>query len=223
MQAAIARLDSTKKQTRCMLIAHGNSGNIYTRDNLLMCLSGYQHDIYCFEYDGFGPLSESNRPTIANCVNNCIYWLGYLAKHYTEIDVYGESIGGGIIMDTLVTIQDTPQYRYLCDLVRNIYLQSTFCSIGRLLNKRNTLLGFLYYVIDWNDLDNYNNLLRLAGGFYNRRKNRIIIIHSKDDDIVPYSEAIDNLNRCHELKLSVDFYEIRGPHNYPMGLDRITV
>jgi len=220
-QAAIVRkIDG--KHKRCMLIAHGNAGNIYHRDNLLTSLSGYPYDIYCFEYDGFGLLKgKPGGVSIGNCVSNCLHWLDHLAKQYDEIDVYGESIGGGVITETLATMQDTPNYRPVYAKIRNIYLQSTFCSISRLLNKHQSWLRYLYDFVNWNDLDTFNNLLRIANGYYDRKKQRVVIIHSPTDEIVPYSEAVDNFNRCGDLGISVLLYTIEGTHNQPRGLHKI--
>lgn len=221
-QAAIVKKGAQHGTKRCMLLAHGNASNIYHRDNLLTSLASYPYDIYCFEYDGFGPLKgKSGGVTIGNCVRNCMYWLARLAKQYDEIDVYGESIGGGIIMETLATIQDIMEYRPVYVKIRNIYLQSTFCSISRLLNKHQSWLSYIYDFVNWNDLDTFTNLLRIASGFYDRKKQRVVIIHSKTDELVPYSEAVDNYNRCGDLGISVSLYTIEGSHNQPLGLHKV--
>jgi len=223
-QAALVKKVLTDKSTnkRCMLLAHGNAGNIYHRDHLLNSLSGYPYDIYCFEYDGFGLLkNKTGGVTIGNCVRNCMYWLDRLAKQYDEIDVYGESIGGGIIIETLATIQDVTEYRPIYAKIRNIYLQSTFCSISRLLNKHQSWLRYIYDFVNWNDLDTFTNLLRIANGFYDRKKQRVVVIHSPTDEIVPYSEAVDNYNRCQDLGMNVSLYNIEGTHNMPFGLNKI--
>lgn len=104
-QAAIARR-SHMKETRCLIISHGNAGNIFNRVGLLDRLSHYPGDIYCYEYDGFGPLGH--KPvSIQNCRENHLFWLKYLKQHgYKHIDLWGESIGGGIVMETLDYLQD---------------------------------------------------------------------------------------------------------------------
>ncbi len=143
-------------------------------------------------------------------------------KKYEEIDVYGESIGGGIIMETLATMQDIAEYRPICDKIRNIYLQSTFSSISRLLNKSwSRIIAGIYDFINWNDLDTYNNLHRIASGFYNRRRQKVVLIHSPTDEIVPYSESLDNFQRCEDLGMHVLHYKIRGGHNNPVGLAQV--
>ncbi len=221
-QAAIVKKGVQHGTKRCMLLAHGNAGNIYHRDHLLTSLAGYPYDIYCFEYDGFGPLKgKSGGVTVGNCVRNCMYWLDRLAKQYDEIDVYGESIGGGIVTETLATIQDVAEYRPVYAKIRNIYMQSTFCSISRLLNKHQSWLRYIYDFVNWNDLDTFTNLLRIASGFYDRKKQRVVIIHSQTDELVPYSEAVDNYNRCGDLGISVSLYTIEGSHNQPLGLHKI--
>ena len=89
----------------CILISHGNSSNIYNSTNLINNIKKkYNGDIYCYEYPGFGKCK--NKLSIKNCVNEHLFWLDYLYKKYSYIDLWGYSIGGGIISQTVKHIPD---------------------------------------------------------------------------------------------------------------------
>lgn len=190
---------------KCMLISHGNAGNIFIRDALLDNLNNYDGDIYCYEYTGFGLLNMDS-PSIDKCVKNCIYWLEYLNSRYDIIDMYGESIGGGITMETIKEIRDKDYY----DKINHIYLQSTFSSIKNLLNE--SFIGSIYSLLGLDDLNTINTFDIIKDD-----EKKIIIIHSKDDDIIPYCHAKDNFKRCKELKINTIFNKISGTHNNPIG------
>lgn len=80
-----------KLNNSCLLISHGNAGNISNRDYLLEKLEKYDGYIYCYEYPGFGKSAGS--VSVNGCVYTHIFWLEYLEKKYSRIDLWGESIG----------------------------------------------------------------------------------------------------------------------------------
>ncbi len=203
-QCAIHKIGINKN--KCLLISHGNAGNIFIRDTLLDNLANYDGDIYCYEYTGFGLLNGES-PSIDKCIGNCIYWLEYVNSRYDIIDMYGESIGGGITMETIKQIRDKDYYNKIND----IYLQSTFSSIKNLLN--GTFIGSIYGLLGLDDLNTIDNfdIIKNDG-------KKIIIIHSKDDDIIPYCHAKDNFRRCKQLSINTVFNKIGGSHNNPSGI-----
>jgi hypothetical protein len=237
-QAAIARITSfdgketkeTKETTeisngsfqkkRCLLISHGNAGNIYNRVGLLDDLSHYPGDIICYEYDGFG-LLEHKSISIPSCRSNHIFWLNYLVQQgYQHIDLWGESIGGGIVMETLdylclndvrVTSDDL-----ILSRIHQVYLQSTFSSIRNLLSGMGSVLYYVYSALFLNDLDTQSILAKFRGSpimFH--------ILHSRVDEIIPYQEAKTNYSECIKNRVHVKFWNIGGTHNQVTGLDAI--
>jgi esterase/lipase len=206
-----ALTNATKLQTNkpCLLISHGNAGNITSRDILIDKLNNYDGDIYCYEYPGFGNCPGSI--TITNCVDTHIFWLERLLQKYPKVDLWGESIGGGIIIETLCRL-DVNVHKNIINKINKIYLQSTFSSIYNVIKTINPYLSKLYYLLTFDDLNNSDNLCHedFISKFLN---NEIIILHSKSDDIIPYSEAMINYKKCKENKLNVRFIEIKGTHN----------
>ncbi len=193
------------EDNRCLLISHGNAGNIYNREYLLEKLKNYKGNIYCYEYPGFGNLSYLDL-SLENCIKEHMYWIRQLSKKYDKIDLYGESIGGGILIETVSQLKIE-----LNDKIDNIYLQSTFTSISDVVKSINILLYYTYKALLKDDLNTLKNLSH--PNFTNKN---IYILHSKDDEIIPYAQSEKNYKKCIELKLNVQFIEIQGCHNNPI-------
>lgn len=193
-----------KDSKRCILISHGNAGNITNRDYLIEKMNNYDGDIYCYEYPGFGDLNNLDI-SVENCINENIYWIKNLSKIYDKIDLYGESIGGGIVTETIKNLDST-----LLGKIDKIYLQSTFTSIADVIKSMNTFLYYLYKGLLKDDLNTFENLS------HNNFKNKqIYILHSKIDEIIPFSHAEQNYKICLNSNLNVKFIQINGSHNNP--------
>jgi len=226
-QVAIARLTSSSGipssgaiAQRCLLISHGNAGNIFDRTGLLDSLAHYPGDIYCYEYDGFGLLSHKS-VSIPACRSNHLFWLEYLiGQGYQQIDLWGESIGGGIVMETLDYLSQndfsTHQEDMILPRIQQVYLQSTFSSIRNLLSKMSSALFFMYSALFLNDLDTQSTLAKFRGApiCFN-------ILHSRTDEIIPYSESLHNYAECIKKRVSAKFWNLGGTHNQVNGLDTI--
>lgn len=208
---ALTNNNSYKLKTNksCLLISHGNGGNITNRDYLLEKLGSFDCDIYCYEYPGFGKSPGS--VSISNCVDTHIFWLDYLSKKYPRIDLWGESIGGGIVVETLCRL-NKKTHKNIINKINRIYLQSTFSSIYNVIKSINPSLAKFYYLLMFDDLETGNNLSH--DDYISKFKgNEIIILHSKSDEIVPFKEAEINYKKCLENKLNVKLIETNGSHN----------
>lgn len=193
----------------CLLISHGNAGNITNRDYLLDVLNKFDGDIYCYEYPGFGKCDGS--VSINSCVSEHMFWLELLSKKYPQIYVWGESIGGGIVIETLCRLDNNKQ-KLIIDKIGKIYLQSTFSSIYNVIQTLNPTLANFYYLLLFDDLETSRNLVH--EDFISKFKHsEIIILHSRKDEIIPFSEAEINYNSCMKNKLNVKLIEIKGGHN----------
>jgi esterase/lipase len=204
-----------KANKRCLLISHGNAGNITNRDYLFEKLEKYDGDIYCYEYPGFGKCIGSI--SIENCIKEHIYWINTLSEKYDKIDLWGESIGGGIVIETLLKLNEI-KYKHLIDKIGKIYLQSTFSSIYNIIKSLNPNLAKFYYLFMFDDLETSNNLCS-KNYLSNFKSNELIILHSKNDEIIPFNESQINYNKCIENKINVKFIEIKGTHNNPIFND----
>ncbi len=232
-QCALARIsqatesnNSKSVASRCLVISHGNAGTCFDRTGLIDTLAHYPGDIYCYEYDGFGVLGDKS-VSIPNCLRNHLFWLDYLKPRYSVIDLWGESIGGGIVMETLdylrgndyqdAMIESNPYEYLLMPRIKQVYLQSTFSSIRSLLGSFGSILYYLYRGLFLNDLDTQSRLAKFGGSHI-----QFNIIHSRVDDVIPYSEARQNYAECIKNRINAKFWNIGGTHNSVIGLDSIT-
>jgi esterase/lipase len=191
-----------RNTNRILLIAKGNGGNLKSFKNIFDEVKKiYKYDLIYFEYPGFGQLN-SKIANINNCVEETYFWIKYLNKfNYEKIDIMGYSIGGGIIIETII--------KYNITNFNNIYLLSTFSSIDDVLycsNIYNYLLQLLF--LKKNNLNTYKNLNFI-------KCNDLYIMHSKDDEIINYNIGIKNYySNTPNIKNKI-FIEIFGDHHNP--------
>jgi hypothetical protein len=183
---------------RILLISCGNHGNLdLYYDKIELFERIYDYDILCYEYPGFGTIDKEYN--IDNCIKETYYWIQYIKNlGYKTFDFMGYSLGGGIMMECL--------NRYNITFANNIYLVATFTSISDLLfqtNYGNYLIQGFFLKKD--NLNTFNNLK-------NTYCNKLYIIHSKDDERIPFNLAIKNyLSNSNFIKNKI-FIEIKGNH-----------
>ena len=100
--------------------------------------------------------------------------------------------------------------------ISHVYLQSTFSSIRSLLSGMGTVLYYVYSALFLNDLDTQSTISKFRGSPI-----RFNILHSRTDDVIPYSEAKTNYAECIKNRVSVKFWNIGGTHNQVSGLDTV--
>jgi hypothetical protein len=190
------------KYNNCLLISHGNSSNIYNSQFLIHSIKKiYKGNIYCYEYPEFGKCKT--KLSIKNCINEHLFWLDYISKIYTHIDLWGYSIGGGIISQTIKYIPNN-----ISNKIHKIYYHNTFSSIKNVIKHNNIFLFILYKLLL---IDDFNTIKEFTNDFYKDKE--IIILHSKNDNFILYEEALTNFNKCKSLKLNVKLIDIIGSHS----------
>ncbi len=188
---------------KCMLISHGNSSNIYNSYYLIDDIKDkYDGDIYCYEYPGFGKCKGES--LINNCVEEHLFWLDYLSKKYNHIDLWGYSMGGCIIAQSSSKIPENIKIK-----IHKIYFHNTFSIIKNVLKKYSIFFYYLYEFLLVND-SNYNTSNVLSNDFFKNKE--IIILHSIDDELIPYTEALLNYNICKELGYNIKLINLDGTH-----------
>lgn len=193
-----------KKNTRkCLLISHGNALNIYISGSYIInkIKDHYDGDIYCYEYSGFGKCKGDI--SINGCINEHLFWIDHLSEKYDHIDLWGFSIGGGVIGQTINKIPIN-----ISNKIKKIYFHNTFTAINQVIKHLYPPLFILYKIILLNDFNTFENF---SNDFYKDKE--IIFIHAINDNIIPYNEAIKNYNKCLELKYNTKIIEIDGNHN----------
>lgn len=182
-------------KNKVMIVAHGNAGSFLDRGYLIDKLEKYTGDIYMFEYPGFSGVS--GKANIKNCVNELLFWINYLKPKYKKIDLFGESIGGGLVIETCK--------KYSIDFINKIYLQSTFTSMNDVIKGINSGLLVLYNFLLLDDLNTFDNLKYI-------KCNKFVVIHSPEDKLINYDQALKNYTLLKTMDKKVKFIEGRGTH-----------
>jgi uncharacterized protein len=180
-----------------ILFCHGNGGNIGNRVSYLPIFRSLGLSTFLFDYRGYG--KSEGKPTEAGTYADVEAAWQYLTQERKippqKIIIYGESLGGAI---AAYIAQLTSQ-----DLKNNaggLVLASTFTSIS---DRAAELYPFL--PIRLLSRFSYNSIERLPS-----IKIPILIIHSADDEIIPFHHSDRNFQAANQPKKLV---KLRGDHN----------
>jgi len=189
-----------RQDDRVLLVAHGMSGSIYNSNHKIDFLKNvYRHDVYFIEYPGFSDLPGTANES--SCSEEVYFWFNYLKERYTKVDLYGISMGGGVITHAVQKYQIVPH---------NIYLHGTFTSIRDVLQSyRPNVYRCLYFLFLCCNFFDTNTLLKST-----IKCNKLVILHSEEDDVIPYDHAMQNYNDAllnHYIS-KVRFIDLKGNH-----------
>jgi hypothetical protein len=173
-----------------VLVCHGNAGNISDRLDLATLLLEAGAGVLLLDYRGYGR-SDGN-PGEENTYRDALaayHWLAGKGLAGSNIIAYGESLGGGVAAELA-----------LREKVGGLILQSTFTSM--------TDLGAEIY--PWLPVRlistiKYNTRAKLP-----LLRVPVLILHSRQDDLIPFHHAGENFAAAHEPKF---LRELRGGHN----------
>lgn len=172
-----------------ILFTHGNAGNISHRIEKLRLFQSIGCNVFIFDYRGYG--ASQGRPSEKGLYLDAQAAYNYLLSRKIlpgQIIGYGESLGGAVIIDVALKAQ-----------MRALIAESTFSSAKDMIQH---IYPFLPYWIFASRMDSVSKIKSL----------RIpkLIIHSKNDEIVPYQLGKKLFDAAPEPK---EFLDIRGGHN----------
>jgi fermentation-respiration switch protein FrsA (DUF1100 family) len=154
--------------TQSLLYLHGNAGNLESRRGIFAQLARLELDILAIDYRGYG--KSGGEPSEAGLYADTLAAHAWLLDR-TEADrifVYGESVGGGPASELAVTHP-----------VAGLILQSSFTNIADM-----AALSFPGLPVRWLVRTKFDNLAKLP-----RVSAPKLIIHSRRDEIIPFSMA----------------------------------
>lgn len=172
-----------------ILFCHGNAGNISHRLEKLKFFHGLGYSIFIFDYRGYG--RSKGKPSEKGMYLDIQGAYDYLLSRKIspeQIIGYGESIGGAVIIDLASK-----------NRLGGLITDSTLSSSKDMIK---IIYPFLPYWIFSSRLDSLNKIKSI-----NIPK---LIIHSVNDEIVPYKLGQKLFEFAHEPK---EFLRIRGGHN----------
>lgn len=151
-----------------ILFCHGNAGNISHRIEKLKFFNQLGCNVFIFDYRGYG--ISKGRPSEKGFYLDVRAAYDYLLSKNTpaaQIIGYGESLGGAVIIDLA--------YK---NKMRALILESTFSSVKDMIGRSFPLLPY------WLLSSRFDSVSKIKSiGI------RKLIIHSINDEIVPYGVA----------------------------------
>ena len=187
---------------KTVLFCHGNSGNISHRSYIIELCQHKGLNLFLFDYHGFGK-SKGPPSQYGICIDG-IKAYQYLMKYVQPSDliIWGESLGGACA--TYIASQE------LCSA---LVLWSTFASLEDVIRDSQVSSVAKYMFLGVSRIPNPVNLSNK-----DRLKNvkcPVIIVHSPDDEIIPYSNAL-LLHSNVALGVKKHLLTIKGLHASPI-------
>lgn len=184
--------------TATILFLHGNAGNMSDRLDKILLFYKMGLNVFIVDYRGYG--NSDGHPTEKGMYRDAQAAWDYL-KTRQDIDTgkiigYGESLGGSGVVDLAV-------HRPLAALI----LDSSFSSAADMAQK---ILPVVPSFILSVKLDSVGKIKNISAPK--------LIIHSPDDEMIPYAQSQKLLEAAPEPK---EFLKITGTHNdgYTMARD----
>ena len=181
-----------------ILFCHGNGGNISNRISYLPIFKDLGLATFLFDYRGYG--KSEGQPSEEGTYTDVEAAWQYLIQERKippqKIIVYGESLGGAIASYIVQTTTQQNSQNSAAGLI----LASTFTSIS---DRAAELYPFL--PIHLLSRFNYNSRDRLPN-----IKIPVLIMHSTDDEIIPFHHGDRNFQVANAPKTLV---KLRGDHN----------
>ncbi len=173
-----------------VLILHGNAGNISHRLDYLIMFHRLGYATLIIDYRGYGQSSGSpSEEGTYRDADAAWLWLTSRGIEPTDIVILGESLGGAVA--AWLAARVTP---------RALVLASSFTSVP-------DLGAQVYPFLPVRLLSRFSYDTR---GSLRRVKAPVLIAHSREDDIIPYSHGEALFAAAREPK---QFLEMRGGHN----------
>ncbi|HSU57466.1 MAG TPA: alpha/beta hydrolase [Candidatus Dormibacteraeota bacterium] len=177
----------------CVLVCHGNAGNISHRLDLCGTLLECGLSVFLFDYRGYGRSEGIPGEEGTYLDAQAAYeWLRKKGIPGRNIIAFGESLGGGIASE--LALRET---------LGGVILQSTFSCIADLGSEL-----FPWLPVRWLGSIKYNTCSKLP-----RIGVPVMVMHSRADALIAYHHAEKNFALANEPKL---FWEVRGDHNEPL-------
>ncbi len=177
-----------------VLVCHGNAGNICHRLGLCQGLLAAGVSVFVFDYRGYG--RSEGRPSEEGTYRDAQaarQWLADRGFPGGQVIAFGESLGGGVASELA-----------LREPLGGLVLQSTFTSIPDLGAEL-----FPWLPVRWLATIRYDTRAKLP-----RIKVPVLVMHSRDDELVGFRHAQTNFAAANPPKL---FCELKGTHNDPLG------
>ena len=173
-----------------ILFCHGNAGNIGHRLEKILIFHNMGLNTFIFDYRGYG--KSEGRPHEAGLYKDAFGAYDYLTEKHkisgNTIILYGESIGGGVAIELASKKK-----------VKALITEDTFSSIKEMSRMAYPFIPHFVFSSRFDSLSKIKHI-----------DSPKLIIHSRDDEIVPFSMGEKLYSAAKPPK---KFLEIKGSHN----------
>lgn len=180
-----------KNSKKLVLFFHGNAGNISHRGDSIKIFHELRLNVLIIDYRSYGKsegkASESGLyEDAATAWNYLQQTLGYSPD---DIIIFGRSLGGAIATELATKVN-----------AGGLIVESSFSSIKQMSRIRLPFISRLVYSRYSFDTESKINQVRFP----------VLVIHSPDDEMIPYSFGEKIFNAANSPKY---FYKMTGSHN----------
>lgn len=176
-----------KESLPALVFFHGNAKNITAHILYIQQLIEY-YQIYMIDLRGYGK-SDGEANTLIEAQIDVENICKYVQEKHDKYYIYGQSLGGYLGLYCASQKHLHP---------KGVFIDCAFGSISNLLEKRVGLIGKFIY-----------KFLKIREPLFKNISSKIIVSHSKADDIVPYvcGKYIYN-----NIEANKEWVETDGPH-----------
>jgi len=174
-----------------ILYCHGNAGNISHRVEIAKMFNERKMNFFIFDYRGFGKSKgwPTEKGTYLDAQAAYDYLVGRQDIDRNRIVIFGKSLGAAIAIDLASKVKAAA-----------LISESSFTSTKDMARAIYPLLPFWLFL-----KPSYNAYAKIAKIDVPK-----LIIHSRDDEIVPFSQGQRLFAKAKPAK---EFYVMRGGHN----------
>ena len=185
---------------KVVLYCHGNNDNNSYRDYVIDICRRFGLNLLLVDYRGYG--KSDGRPTSDGIVKDVKSAYGFLSKLHKadDIIIWGESLGGSAAIRIAA---ERPCHKLI--------LLSTFASLPDIMGNvsKNKFSSRYLRAASWLLLDSIESKVWIQ-----KVKCPVAIIHSQDDDLIPYKNAkilFENVKHNNKMLIT-----IKGIHSVPL-------
>ncbi|MDJ0654682.1 MAG: alpha/beta hydrolase [Xanthomonadales bacterium] len=184
---------------RTVLFFHGNAGNISHRLEFIDLFNGLGLSVLMLDYRGYG--QSSGRPSEDGTYRDAAAAWQHLTEARNipadQIILFGRSLGGSVAAHLAASLApgQTPAL---------LVVESAFSSANDIAAE-----VYPYLPVRWISRFSYD-----TRDYVSRSVAPVLVIHSLDDEIIPYHHGQTNFDAAAEPK---QFLQIRGSHNRGVG------
>lgn len=191
---------SSSREDGVLVFYHGTNANLSCRKYVMDMASAVKMNLLLIDYAGYGMTpGYPSLEAIAESGKASIRWLKQYGYHEKNIRVWAESIG------SVAAAHVVKEYK--CHSLVVLFGVASFQSILSCSDSKiaQTAAKFSSYLLprDTNEQ------------CYERTKTKMILLHSKEDDIIPYKSIIDMVKSIPK-KYYGGLITIKGGHSSPV-------